>query len=118
MKQTYRPTPRNYPVVHTSSTAASDYLGLSGALATSTRPVVRGKFLYAGNRKLYLRGVTYGTFKPNSAGDLFPEPSVAARDFALMADHGINSLRTYTVPPRWLLDLAQAHGLRVLVGIP
>ena len=35
-----------------------------------------------------------------------------------MAACGINSIRTYTVPPRWLLDSAQRHGLRVLVGLP
>jgi hypothetical protein len=33
-----------------------------------------------------------------------------------MRASGVNSVRTYTVPPRWLLDLAQAHALRVLVG--
>ncbi|NJL30219.1 MAG: glycosyltransferase [Phycisphaerales bacterium] len=31
---------------------------------------------------------------------------------------GINTVRTYTIPPRWLLDLAQKHGLRVMVGLP
>ncbi len=35
-----------------------------------------------------------------------------------MAAHGINSVRTYTVPPRWLLDLAHEHGLWVMVGVP
>src|SRR5262249_54984713 len=25
---------------------------------------------------------------------------------------------TYTVPPRWLLDAAERHGLRVMVGLP
>jgi GT2 family glycosyltransferase len=39
------------------------------------------------------------------------------RDFALMAEHGFNAVRTYTAPPRWLLDLAQAHGLRLLIGL-
>jgi GT2 family glycosyltransferase len=34
-----------------------------------------------------------------------------------MAAHGLNAVRTYTVPPRWL-DTAQRHGLRVLVGLP
>ena len=33
-----------------------------------------------------------------------------------MAASGINAVRTYTVPPRWLLDTAQRHGLRVLAG--
>jgi hypothetical protein len=31
-------------------------------------------------------------------------------DFALMEASGVNALRTYTVPPRWLLDAAQRHG--------
>ena len=34
-----------------------------------------------------------------------------------MAAHGINALRTYTVPPPWLLDLASENGLLVLVGL-
>ena len=35
-----------------------------------------------------------------------------------MAAAGINAIRVYTVPPRWLLDAAQAHGLWVAVDIP
>lgn len=35
-----------------------------------------------------------------------------------MAANGINAVRTYTVPPLWLLDAACRHGLRVMVGIP
>jgi hypothetical protein len=31
---------------------------------------------------------------------------------------GVNSVRTYTVPPVWLLDLAQENDLRVMVGLP
>jgi GT2 family glycosyltransferase len=31
---------------------------------------------------------------------------------------GINTVRTYTVPPLDLLDRARAHGLRVMVGLP
>src|SRR3712207_9408357 len=34
-----------------------------------------------------------------------------------MAEHGINAVRTYTVPPRWLLDLAHERGLYVMVGL-
>src|SRR5205085_2015974 len=40
------------------------------------------------------------------------------RDFAQMAENGINAVRVYTLPPRWLLDTAQRHGLRVMVGLP
>ena len=43
---------------------------------------------------------------------------MVARDFALVREAGVNAIRTYTVPPRWLLDLAAAHGLYVMVGLP
>jgi GT2 family glycosyltransferase len=85
---------------------------------TAARPDPRGKFLFRGREKLYVRGVTYGTFRPNDQGQEFHEPQLVATDFAAMAAHGVNSVRTYTVPPRWLLDLAGEQGLNVLVGIP
>src|SRR5436309_15520483 len=81
------------------------------------RPRAEGKGLFVGADKLYVRGVTYGTFRPNEAGDEFPEPDQVERDFALMASHGINAVRTYTAPPRALLDAALRHCLRVLVGL-
>ncbi len=79
---------------------------------------VAGKFLFAGDEKLYVRGVTYGTFAPASDGAQFPSPRRVASDFAQMAEAGVNAVRVYTVPPRWLLDLASEHGLRVMVGLP
>ncbi len=84
----------------------------------SLRPAARGKFLFVGDEKFHVRGVTYGTFRPQADGAEFPPPEVVERDFALMAAHGVNSCRTYTVPPRWMLDAASRHGLRLLVGIP
>ena len=82
------------------------------------RPVVRGKFIFVGEKKLFVRGVTYGTFQPDAENHQFPAREIVERDFALMAANGVNSLRTYTVPPRWLLDAAQTHGLFVMVGMP
>src|SRR5437899_12833727 len=32
------------------------------------RPSVRGKFLFVGDQKLYVRGVTYGAFEPDADG--------------------------------------------------
>src|SRR6266487_44429 len=84
----------------------------------SMRPRVQGKFIFAGNEKLYIRGVTYGTFCLDEDGNENHDPQVVEQDFALMAANGLNAIRTYTVPPRWLLDAAQLHGLRVLVGLP
>jgi O-antigen biosynthesis protein len=92
-------------------------------VAPRSRPVVRGKFLYAGDEKLYLRGVTYGPFRPEAAGTEFAgseyhTPEVVDRDFSQMAGAGLNSVRVYTPPPRWLLDAAQRHGLYVMIGLP
>src|SRR5687768_1723761 len=88
------------------------------APALPPRPSVRGKFLFIGDEKLYVRGVTYGTFRPREDGSEFPEPAVVENDFAMMAANGVNAVRTYSMPPRWLLDAAWRHGLRVMVGLP
>jgi GT2 family glycosyltransferase len=89
-----------------------------GANGSCPRPTARGKFLFVGEEKLYIRGATYGTFRPDASGSLFPSKETVARDFEAMAANGFNAVRTYTVPPRWLLDTAAEHGLYVMVGIP
>ena len=90
----------------------------NGAAPAAERPRAHGKSLFLGGEKLYVRGVTYGTFRPDDETQDFPRPEAVAEDFAAMAENGINSLRTYTTPPRWLLDLALDNGLRVMVGLP
>ncbi len=79
---------------------------------------VQGKFFFAGESKHFVKGVTYGPFGVGSHGGQFPERAVVARDFALMRGAGVNTARVFTVPPLWLLDLAAASGLKVLVGLP
>lgn len=91
---------------------------VSPSLMAGVRPCVRGKFIFVGDEKLYVRGVTYGPFRPDEHGSEYHTPDVVEQDFAQMAAKGINAVRTYTVPPRWLLDIAQNHGLRVMVGLP
>ncbi len=83
----------------------------------SRRPRVDGKFLAAGDERLWLRGVTYGTFAPDRLGARFGSPAQVRADFAAMAAIGLNAVRTYTAPPRWFLDDAARHGLRVMVGL-
>jgi glycosyltransferase involved in cell wall biosynthesis len=92
-------------------TPALDRLG-------SLRPRVAGKFIFVGNEKFWVRGVTYGTFRPDAAGNEFADPEIVERDFTQIAANGLNTVRTYTAPPRWFLDAAQQHGLHVMVGIP
>jgi O-antigen biosynthesis protein len=85
----------------------------------SLEPIrVSGKFFFTGERKHFVKGVTYGPFPDGSHGAPFPEPATVELDFALMAEAGINTLRVFTVPPVWLLDAARQAGLKVLAGLP
>jgi len=68
--------------------------------------------------KFFIRGVTYGSFPPNSENQQFPERADVAKDFALMGAAGINTILTYTVPPLSLLDQAQEQGLRIITVVP
>jgi GT2 family glycosyltransferase len=84
----------------------------------TSRPQVAGKFLCVNDQKLWVRGVTYGTFRPDERGNHYGAPDRVRSDFESIAAHGFNAVRTYTVPPRWLLDLALEHGLYAMVGLP
>ena len=77
-----------------------------------------GKFLHVGNQRFLVKGVSYGTFAPRVTGDQFPDPDTVAADFALMAEAGINTVRTYTAPTTALLDEAARLGLRVIATVP
>ncbi len=91
---------------------------ITRAVAGQLRPCVRGKFLFVGDEKLYVRGVTYGAFTPDAAGNEYHDLATVERDFAQMAANGINAVRIpHTTPPRALLDIASRHGLRVMVGL-
>src|SRR5258706_2877115 len=81
-------------------------------------PTVGGKFFFIGAQKFYMRSVSYGPFAQAKHGFPFPPEALIDRDFALMTELGANVVRTFTVPPRWLLDRAEAHDLRVMIGIP
>src|SRR5262249_41040202 len=82
------------------------------------RPVVKGKFLFLGDEKFWVKGVTYGTFRPDAAGHNFPDPSVVRSDMAAMARAGLYSIRVYKVPTPWVLDFAYFFWLRVMVRLP
>jgi len=82
------------------------------------RASVDGKFLSLGGQTFFVRGVTYGAFRPDDSGREYTDTRLIERDFAHMARLGINTVRIpHTVPPRSLLDAAARHGLRVMVGL-
>src|SRR5262249_36921357 len=87
-------------------------------VAAPRRARVDGKFFARGGRRLRVRGVTYGPFAPTAAGEPFPPPGDVAADLVRMGACGLNSLRTYHLPPDWLLALADEHEVNVFVDVP
>jgi hypothetical protein len=82
------------------------------------RPRACGKFLWVGSSKFWVRGATYGAFRPDAQKREYQDTAVIDRDFAQMAGAGFNTVRIpHTRPPRHLLDIAARHGLRVMVGL-
>jgi hypothetical protein len=90
----------------------------NGPLPGSERPRVQGKFLFVGSEKLYVRGVTYGAFRPDVSGREYTNLERIDSDFGLIAENGFNAVRIpHTTPPRELLDIAQRRGLWVMTGL-
>ncbi len=79
---------------------------------------VHGRYLARGSEKVVPRGVTYGPFPANARGEPFPEPGVAAADFRLMREAGIDAIRTYFVPPEWVVAAAEEAGIGMLIDVP
>src|SRR6188474_2471390 len=82
------------------------------------RLAAKGRFLYEGPDKFFVRGVTYGPFGPHGPAREYHDISRVRHDFQQMAALGFNAVRTYTVPPPWLLNVAEENGLRIMVGVP
>src|SRR6266516_4659348 len=51
----------------------TDTVVLPAPNRTDLRPSARGKFIFIGDEKLYVRGVTYGTFRPREDGEMRSE---------------------------------------------
>jgi GT2 family glycosyltransferase len=87
-------------------------------LSPNARPVVRdGKFLRAGCKRFYIRGVTYGTFRPNEQGEPYPPFRVLQDDFYRMREVGVNTVRLYTPPSDRIADAAAKAGLFLVPDI-
>ena len=62
-------------------------------LEIHTRPKIDGKFIKIEENRLYVKGVTYGTFAPSENGFQFPDIKKVDKDFQLMLEAGINTVR-------------------------
>ena len=76
------------------------------------------KFFFEGDRKFFVKGITYGPFRPDTDGDYLGTLAQLDRDLALMAEMGLNVLRIYHRPPLWFLDRCAAAEMRVLITLP
>ena len=85
---------------------------------SNARVEVDGKYFQLDGHRWVVRGLTYGPFAPNESGEFLPAPSRVASDFAHIRELGGNAIRVYHVPPRWLLDAALEHDLRVFIDVP
>lgn len=91
----------------------------SAVNSTSSGPIrAVAKFFFEGDRKFFVKGVTYGPFRPDSEGHYLGSPEQVQRDLAQMREIGLNVIRIYHVPPRWFLDACSAGGMRVLITLP
>lgn len=100
-----------------TAVATSSSIKTPDAIPALLPVCIKGKFLFAGDDKFYVRGVTYGPFRPDEHGE-YGAPEQVRADFALIAARGLNTVRIYTLPPDWFMDSAAAAGLRVIVGVP
>src|SRR6202162_6396204 len=93
---------------------------LCTAVSTTVLPRIRAvaKFFFEGERKFFVKGVTYGPFKPDAEGNHLGRPEQVDVDLALMRQAGLNVVRIYHAPPRWFLDQCAAAGMRVLITLP
>ena len=85
---------------------------------TNSRVRPAAKFFFDGDKKFFVKGVTYGPFEPDREGNYLGRPEQVEVDLALMCQVGLNVVRIYHSPPRWFLDRCDAAGMRVLVTLP
>jgi glycosyltransferase involved in cell wall biosynthesis len=86
--------------------------------SAQTRIRAVAKFFFEGDRKFFIKGVTYGPFAPDAEGSFLGKPEQVDADLHQMREIGINVVRIYHSPPRWFLDRCAAAGLRVLITLP
>lgn len=87
--------------------------------STFSSPIrAAAKFFLEGERKFFVKGVTYGPFRPDAEGHYLGSPEHARRDLAQMREIGLNVVRVYHAPPRWFLEACAAAGMRVLITLP
>lgn len=81
------------------------------------RITANGNHLAVDERPFRVRGATYGTFVPRLDAAPYPERWRLKQDLRAMAEAGLNTVRTYDVPPDDFIEIAEELGLRIIVGL-
>lgn len=103
------------PLIESPAKSAGPQPKTAAQATPAQRVRTDGKFFRLGSEKFYPKGVTYGPFRPGPDGVALPEPVQVERDFLRIKELNANCVRVYYLPPRWFLDLAHQHGIKVLV---
>src|SRR5262245_66687141 len=72
---------------------------------------VDGKFFALADRRVRIRGGTYGPFTPGNSGEPVPPPGRVGGHRAGLRAGRIHTVRTYHLPPGWLLRRADRPGV-------
>lgn len=87
-------------------------------MSANSRIRPAAKFFLEGDKKFFVKGVTYGPFKPDAEGNYLGRPEQVDADLALMRQAGLNVVRIYHAPPPGFLDRCTNAGMHVLVTLP
>lgn len=79
--------------------------------------VAKGFHFYNGETKWLLRGVTYGPFRPSVQSNQYLSGKVE-QDLANIVALHANTVRVYELPSDGFAELAERHGLRLLIDVP
>lgn len=81
----------------------------------------KDKRLYIGGKLFYVKGMAYGIEYPKCTGGMQDYDKIGRevfeKDFKMMKEAGINTIRTYEPLNIRLLDLAQQYGIKVIENI-
>lgn len=97
----------------------SDIMTEAKAIAARARGLITrdGKFLRMAGGRLWVKGVTYGSFALNEEGEPYPPFAVLQEDFHRMREAGINTVRIYSPPSDRIADAAARAGLLLIPDI-
>src|SRR3989442_109137 len=105
------------PTTVTSLRAAAIAPNNSPALAeVEARPSARGKFMFVGDDKLYVRGVTYRTFRPDDDGHEYSAAAAVVRA-GVRACRGHPAVLCYAMGNEIPAPIVRWHGGRRMVGV-